>query len=145
MMPPGTDSASRARCSPTRRFRSSFSSTQGPAMRKSASRRKCGGTSVRGFNEGGGVLLAGLTAMPFHRCRDEPRKKRMRTRGPRLQFRMELAADEPRMVRQFHNLDELPIRRKSTQPEPMLHEEVSISIRDFISMPMPLADLGLAV
>src|SRR5690242_1143762 len=146
MMPPGTRSASLARCSPTRRFSASDSRTQGPAMRKSASEGKRAiSSSVRGLDEGPLLRLAFPTPSRIRRGGDESREKRMWPRGARLELGVELAADEPGVVLELNDLDELPVRREAAQPHPVLHEEVAIAIRDLVTMPVPLAHLGHAV
>src|SRR6185503_9414369 len=101
-MPPGIRSASRARCSATWRLSASSSRTQGPAMTKNASFRKMG-TSVARLRERCGAL-APLT-FHFHCRGDEAGEQRMRTGGPRLELGMKLAADEPRMVGVFNDVD----------------------------------------
>src|SRR5690348_6819893 len=111
MMPPGTRSARRARCSPTRRLSASDSSTQGPAMRNSASvGNRAVTASIRRFDE---RALAGAPAAESIRLRgggDEASEERVRARGTRLQFRVELTANEPGMAWQLDDLDELTVR-----------------------------------
>src|SRR3954470_3329973 len=144
MMPPGTRSARRARCSPTRKFSVSDSRTQGPAMRKSASvGKRAIASSVRGFDEGSFLRLAlALTSAPRLRgSRDESREQRVGPRGPRLQLGVELTADEPRVVLELDDLNELAIRGESAQTHPVLHEELTVVIRDFITMAVALAHL----
>src|SRR5690242_21575191 len=101
---------SSASASPTRRFRSSDSTTHGPAMRKGAapkctamsisSRGDLGGGGGRG---GGGSLgrrggcLGSLAAALTGRS-DEAGEQGVRSRGPGLELRVELAADEPGVV-----------------------------------------------
>ena len=45
------------------------------------------------------------------RRRDEAFEKRMRVEGAALEFRVELDADEPRVIRVFHRLGQQPIRQ----------------------------------
>src|SRR5215207_6231180 len=122
MMPPGTRSLRRARCSATRRFSASSSNWHGPAMRKSASRRNvtaaealapCGAattTSVR-RDELRALLACVARAALGARGRgpDEPSEERVRARGARFQLGVELAPDEPRVVAQLHDLNERSI------------------------------------
>src|SRR3954451_3031634 len=111
MMPPGTRSARRARCSPTRKFSVSDSRTQGPAMRKSASvGKRAIASSVRGFDEGSFLCLALTPAPGLRGSRDESREERVGPRRPRLQLGVELTADEPRVVLELDDLNELAIR-----------------------------------
>src|SRR2546430_9945280 len=93
--------ASSARPSPTRRLRSSDSTTQGPAMRNGAE-PKCGVIAslvpagelgpAPGFGPGAHVaVLAGPA--------DETREQPGRPPGPRLELGVETAAAGPRGVR----------------------------------------------
>src|SRR6266516_5628224 len=97
--------ASSANASPIRTFRSSDSTTHGPAMRNgllSAANRW--GISVRELGQlglGRRVLLA-----VAERGADEAREQRMRTHGTRFELGMELASDEPRMIGELDHLDE---------------------------------------
>ena len=69
----------------------------------------------------------------------------MRARGSRLQFGVELASDEPWMIRQLHDLDELTVGRKPTQLHAVLRKQIAICIRNLISMAVTLADFWLAI
>src|SRR5919106_6472170 len=138
MIPPGTRSPSRARCSPTRMFSASLSTTQGPAMRKSASLGKAR-TSV-------GNLLLTTTGSPLAhaalgtRCSgDEPREQRMRTRGARAQLGMELTPDIPRMRWQLDHLHQRAVRREPAEPQSVLGEEVAIVVRHLVPVTVALA------
>src|SRR5690349_21480745 len=142
MMPPGMRSARRARCSPTRKFSVSDSRTQGPAMRKSASvGKRAISSSVRCLDEGSFLRLAFPASTRLGRGGNESREERMRPRRPRLQLGMELTADEPGVILELDDLDELSIRREPAEPHPMLHEEIAVAIRDFVTMSVPLAHL----
>src|SRR6185437_16028122 len=138
-MPPGTRAARRARCSPTRRLRASLSSTHGPAMRNSASRRKSDGTSVRGFDERRRAAIAAAAALAVDCRGDESGEEGVRPRGPRLELGMELAPDEPGMRRQLDDFDELAVGREAAELHAVLHEEVAVGIRNFITVAVPLA------
>src|SRR6266567_136482 len=105
MMPPGTRSARRARCSPTRRFSASDSRTHGPAMRNSASLGKRAiAASVCSFDER--PLFRVTVAAPgrLGGRGDESGEERMRTCRARLELGVELAADEPRMRLELDDL-----------------------------------------
>src|SRR3954462_2364775 len=118
-MPPGTRSARRARCSPTRRFNASDSRTQGPAMRNSALLGKRAiAASVCGFDERPLFRLTVATTRRLGSSGDKSREERMRTSGPRLKLRMELTANEPRVRLELDDLDELAVRRESAQSHP---------------------------
>src|SRR4051812_24921864 len=58
---------------------------------------------------------------------------------------MELTSNEPRMLAELDDFDELPVRRKAAQAQAMLHEEIAIPVRDFIPVTMPLTDLSHAI
>src|SRR6478672_10008145 len=62
-----------------------------------------------------------------------------------LKFRVKLTADEPRMIRELYDLDELSVWRESAQPKTITGEQVSIGVRDFVTVTMTLADLWLPV
>src|SRR5436190_2608316 len=143
MIPPGTRAASRARCSPTRRFSASVSSTHGPAMRNSASvGKRTIAASVRGFDErtlSGSALAA---AVGLRGGGDEAGEEWMRPRRTRLQLGVELTANKPGVRHELDDLDELAVRREAAQSHSVLHEEVAVSIRDFITVTVSLTHLG---
>src|SRR5436190_8561946 len=140
MTPPGMRSASCARRSATWRFSVSSSSTQGPAMTKSASSRKTRSLIV---TPGLGERRHHLAPLRLRlHCRgDEAREQRMRPRRPRLELRMELAADEPRMLRVLDDLDELTVGTHAGELEATLDEHVAILVGHLVAVTMPLADL----
>src|SRR5690606_29840843 len=84
----------------------SSSSTQGPAIRKNGpSGRNSGAArpdpiSVPDLDRlpCTGLVARKREAAPLHGGADERREQRVRPHRPRLQLRMELAADEPRVV-----------------------------------------------
>src|SRR5688572_11537232 len=141
-IPPGNFSASCASRSATFRLSVSSSRTQGPAMTKSASSRKML-TSVACLREGRRRLAP--LSLGAHRGRDEAREEGMRSRGAGLELGVELAADEPRVLRVFDDLDELSVGTQPAQAQAVLGEEVAILVRDFIAMPMALTDLRHAI
>ena len=114
-------------------------------MRNSASRRKSVGHVSRRPRRATPTRDPLPTALGFDRRGDEPGEQRMRARGPRLQLGMELAADEPRMIRQLDDLDELAVGREAAQLHAVLDEQLAVLVRDFITMAMALAHLRLAV
>src|ERR1051326_4361641 len=135
MMPPGIRSASLASASATVRLSVSSSSTHGPAMTKSASSLKIV-TSIAGFDERRRRFAT--LALHLRRRRDEAGEQRVRTRRTRLELGVELAADEPRMLRILDDLDELPVRAHTAQPKTVLHEQVAILVGHLVPMAMPL-------
>src|SRR5881409_2918748 len=108
-------SARSASASPTRRFKSSDSTTHGPAMRNGeAPPPKCCAMSVAAagelrrplrLGEGRRAPGAALLARRAH----EPGEQRMRPRRAGLELRVELAPDEPRMIGELDHLDERPV------------------------------------
>ena len=74
---------------------------------------------------------------------DKRRKQRMRLEWLRLEFRMELAAQEPRMVRQLDHLDELGAAHGmlAGHDEPLLLEPGPERVGDLEAVPVTLGDL----
>src|SRR3954468_505213 len=144
MMPPGTFSAILASVSATRRFSSSLSRTQGPAMRKSLS---AGNISATLFSRLYRRTLATTSRrrLRLHRGADEARKERMWTCGARLKLGVELAADVPRMGLELDDLDERAVRRQATEIEPVLDELVPVLVVYLVAMAVPFTHLGHAV
>src|SRR5687767_15150503 len=69
----------------------------------------------------------------------------MRTGGTGLELGMELAAKEPRMLRQLDDLHEPAVRRDTRQAEAELGEHIAERVADLPAVPMSLADFGGAV
>src|SRR6185436_14902091 len=69
----------------------------------------------------------------------------MGARWPRLEFRMELAPHEPRMLLEFDDFHELAVRAQAGQAHAPLHELVAVLVGDLVAMAMPLADLRHAI
>src|SRR5260221_4490119 len=89
-----------ASASPTRTLRSSDSTTQGPAMRNGAAPPpNFGAMSVGQLGELGrrarGRAALATALLVLERRAHEPREQRVGAHRPRLQLRMELAANEP--------------------------------------------------
>src|SRR5262249_22073269 len=63
----------------------------------------------------------------------------------RLELRVELAGDEPRMVGQLDDLHEPPLLERAAYDEARLHEPRPIVVVDLLSVPVPLVDDGLTV
>src|SRR5688500_15239267 len=72
---------------------------------------------------------------------DKSGKERVRPGGTRLQLGMELAANEPGVVRQLDYLDQAAIRRLTREPQAIFREHVTIGITDLPPVPVTLADL----
>src|ERR1700722_5610528 len=147
--PPGSRSLTRARCSATRRFRASSSSTQGPAMRNRASQGNAGRVAFISIDSIGGFIQperARLAAFPIgDRGADEPLEQRVRTRGPGPQLGVELTPHEPRMVGQLDHLHQRSIGREARQPHALPHELVTILIRPLVAVALPFLYLAHVV
>src|SRR5438094_5872035 len=139
--------ASSLRVSPTRRFRSSVSTTQGPAMRNGdAPPPKWGAMSVVVAGElgrgGSGPLLRGARAFscPVLRARraDEAREQRVRPGRPGLELRMELAADEPGVIGSFDISNDQPSGRQAEAANPFRAEQVAIAVHHSEALGMRL-------
>src|SRR2546427_12872496 len=99
MTPMPSLTASSANASPMRTFRSSDSTTHGPAMRNgllSAANRW--DISVGELGQLARRLGARLELAAAERRTDEARKQRVRAHRPRLELGMGLASAEPRMA-----------------------------------------------
>src|SRR6266581_4774102 len=145
MTPMPSLTASSASASPTRTLRSSDSTTHGPAMRNGLlSARNRWGISVGELSQLARRLVARLHFAAIERGADEAREQRMRAHRPRLQLRMELAADEPGMTGggQLDHLDQGAIGRQARAAHAVLREHVAIGVRDLVAMAVPLAHFG---
>jgi hypothetical protein len=76
---------------------------------------------------------------------DEAGEQRVRPVGARLEFGVELAADEPRVVRELDHLDERPVGRQPAEAEPVTLERRAEAVGDLVPVPVALADLVGAV
>src|SRR5438309_8996802 len=104
-----------ASASPTRRFKASDSTTQGPAMKNGAvPASKCRGMSAfRAGQRRGRFLRAGrgLPLAPLLQGgADEAGEQRVGPHGPGLELGMELTADEPRVLGELDHFDQRPVR-----------------------------------
>ncbi len=69
----------------------------------------------------------------------------MRLQRLRFEFRMELASDEKRMTGNLHDLDVRAIRSRTGNAQPGGNHRLFIFAIEFVTMPVALADLGLAI
>src|SRR5438046_502123 len=76
---------------------------------------------------------------------DEVLEERVAGKGLRLELRVELAAEEPRMVLELDDLDEFPIGRHAGEGEPGVPKRRQIFLIDLVPMAVPLGDRGLAI
>src|SRR5258708_5005231 len=79
------------------------------------------------------------------RCRNERTEQRMRLQRLRLELGMELAADEMRMIRQFHHLYVSTVRRRPRNSQSRRHHRLLVFAVEFVAMAVALADFQLAV
>src|SRR3984885_6811947 len=86
---------------------------------------------------------------PLHsiliRCANECAEQRMWLEWLRLELRMELAADEMRMVRQFDHLHVGPARSGSGNTQSCRRHGFFVLAIEFVAMPVTFADLRLPV
>src|SRR6266699_2925288 len=141
---------SSASASPTRTLRSSDSTTQGPAMRNGADPPpNFGAMSVGQLGElGGGARVrtgAGLPLPVLEGGTHEAREQRVGTHRPRLELRVELAADEPRVIGQLVHFDQRAVGRESRAAHPKLGEHVAVRIGDLVAVAVTLAHFARAV
>src|SRR5947208_16124684 len=121
-------SARSASASPTRRFRSSDSTTHGPAIRKGEPPPpKCCGMSVAAAGElrrplrlGEGCRAPGATLLA--RRAHEPGEQRVWPGGSGLELGVELAADEPGMIWKLDHLHQRAVGREPGAPPPVFGE-----------------------
>src|SRR5258706_6467891 len=142
--------ASSASASPTRTLRSSDSTTQGPAMRNGADPPpNFGAMSVGQLGELGGRARGRAAAtnalLVLQRGAHEAREQRVGAHRPRLELRVELAADEPRVIGQLDHLDERAVRRQPRATHPELGEDIAVRIGDLVAVAVSLAHFARAV
>src|SRR5262245_14100354 len=76
---------------------------------------------------------------------DEAGEERVRFERARLEFRVELHADEPWMIAAFANLRQNAVGRKAGEEEARLLERVAVFEVHFVAVTVALLDFGLAV
>src|SRR5439155_1998780 len=82
---------------------------------------------------------------PGERGADEFAEERRGTRRSRLELRMELARDDPRVVRKLHDLDEPSLLERPGDDEPGVHEHRPVVVVHLVAMAVPLVDDRVAV
>src|SRR5882672_6311674 len=143
---PGSASAS-----PMRTLRSSDSTTQGPAMRNGAvpppnrSAMSVGQLGQLGGGSALGVGGARLTFLVLERGPHETGEQGVGAHRPRLELRVELAADEPRVIGQLDHLDQGAVRRQAGAAHAVFGEHVAVRVRHLVAVAVALAHLGGAV
>src|SRR5688572_15757816 len=98
------------------------------------------------FTRRGLVITATLhQARLRHGRADKRYEQRMRLEQARLQFRMELHANEPRMIGNFHDLRQDAVRRHAGEQQPLLFQLFLVVDVHLVAMAVPLGDRGLAI
>ena len=91
------------------------------------------------------AISAGMArACALERRPDELAEERRRPRRPRLELRMELRRDEPRMLRQLDDLDEPALLEGAADHEPGLDERLAVGVVDLVAVAVALRDHRLA-
>src|ERR1044071_2040431 len=80
-----------------------------------------------------------------YRGADKRYEQRVRLEQARFQLRMELHANEPRMVGNFHDLRQNAVRRHAGEPQPLPLQPFLVVDVHFIAMTVALRDRGLAI
>src|SRR5262245_32377460 len=76
---------------------------------------------------------------------DEAVEERMRARGPALELRVELRADEPWMGLQLDDLDEVVVRRAPADDHARRLSALAIGVVELVAVAVALEDDWLAV
>src|SRR5208337_697829 len=93
----------------------------------------------------GRVFLLFLFLPVFVRSAHERLKQRMRLQRLRFEFGMKLASDEERMTGNFDHFNVSAVRSRTGNAQPAGHHGLFILAIELVTMPVPLADLGLAI
>src|SRR5438046_1416896 len=119
------------------------SSTHGPAIRnKGLSRPASNPQSFMLSSRDRGLGLAGLV---LQSGLDERREERMPAAGRRGEFRMELAADEPRVRRQLDHLAQLLALGEAGSAQALVLQSLHVLVVDFVAMAVAFVDHVRAV
>src|SRR6476660_666492 len=89
--------------------------------------------------------LAGPRPRAVERRADEAAEERSRPRRPGLELRVELARDEPGMVRELDDLHETALLEGPAHDEAGVDEPVAERVVDLVAVPVPLVDRVVAV
>src|ERR1035437_7707695 len=123
---------------------SSLSMTHGPAISTSG----CPAPNAL-YSIGTGekrLLLRLQTPHPLLVGRpDERREQRMRMHRLGLELRVELAAQVPRMVRDFADLHVRLVRRLPRNPQPVGHQNLLVLAVEFVAVTVPFHNLARAI
>src|SRR6185503_12372388 len=72
-------------------------------------------------------------------------EQRMRTCRLRLEFRMKLNGEVPRMAGEFGDLDELAVGGAAGNPQPVLGQRPFVEAVEFVPVPMALVNQGRSI
>src|SRR6476661_3125476 len=110
----------------------SDSTTHGPAIRnKGLSRPASKPQSFMRSSRNRGLGLAGLV---LQSGLDERGKKRMAAAGRRSEFRMKLAADQPRVRRQLDHLAQLLALGEAGDAQALVLQSLHVLVVDFVAV-----------
>src|SRR3954449_10922717 len=84
--------------------------------------------------------LNGFVVKPRVAGGDEAFEERMRLARLALKFRMELARDKERMIRQLDHFHQFAIRRSAAENKTRLLELLPVNIVEFITVPVAFVD-----
>src|SRR5208283_619057 len=87
----------------------------------------------------------GLLQSMLQRRPNELRKQRMRIEWLRLEFRVKLATQEPRMVGCLNDLHVILVGRPTGNFQSGRRQNLLVFAIEFVTVPVPLADLQLSV
>src|SRR5574337_118488 len=76
----------------------------------------------------------------LQRRRNELSEQRMGSFGTRLKFRVELAADEPWVIRQLNHLHQHIVRREPAQSHAVAFQDLPEVVVDLVAMAVAFAD-----
>ena len=79
--------------------------------------------------------------MPLQRGGDKALKKRMRGERFRIELGVKLHRHKPRMIGEFHNLDQLAIGTRSGQQHSRFFKLRAVLRVELVAMPMTFGDL----
>src|SRR5947209_16543185 len=114
------------------------SATHGPAIRnRGLSRPTSKPQSFMLSSRDRGLGLAGLV---MQSGLDESGKERMAAAGRRGEFRVELAADEPRMRRQLDHLAQLLALGQAGNAQALVLQSLHVLVVDLVAVAMALVD-----
>src|SRR4051812_31689703 len=142
----GPASSSSTSMPQSRRYRVTWSAT---------ARSSPGGLGVAASSQNSSMTSAGTRsrlgdfdaaagARALERGGDELPEQRRRPSRPRLELRVKLRCDEPRMVGELDDLDEAPLLERAADDEAAVEQLLAIGVVHLVAMPVTLGDHRLA-